>query len=222
MAGPWEKYAQGGGDMVQVAPASPKLPYEVQGAQLGNQRTAQQIDADRQLLPLQVRKMQADIVKAQADADRARSELVKAKKPDPKAAGRIANLRALEAQINRVGQLYQAGPGSTRGISGLLDYIPANANRQFDSAGAGLGEMGLAAFRVPGVGSQSDAELRAFVEANRPYASDRDEQIEEKMRNLQTRLGAAYQSMGIPYRPRQIKKRGPASSDDGWKIEEVR
>lgn len=101
---------------------------------------------------------------------------------------RKANLRALQAQLERVRQLYEAGPGKTKGFMSLKDYLPTDANGVFDTAGAGLSEQALAAFRVPGVGSQSDAELRAFVEANRPSASDRDAVIREKLRNIETRL----------------------------------
>src|SRR5690606_25547211 len=90
---------------------------------------------------------------------------------------KLAQFRALEEQIARVEELYRSGPGSTKGIRGLSDYLPTDANAAFDSASAGLGEVGLAAFRVPGVGSQSDTELRQFVAANTPRASDRDAAI---------------------------------------------
>lgn len=205
--------------MQRIGPANTMRPLQEQGAQLGNQRTAQQIQAtdqrmasDAELLPLRKQLMAAQIAAAAAKQN---------PKSDPKMKSRLANLKALEAQIARVGQLYQQGPGATSGLSGLLDYLPTNQNKQFDAAGAGLGEMGLAAFRVPGVGSQSDAELRAFIEANRPSASDRDPQIEEKLRNLQTRLGANYQSLGVPFRPQQFKKKKATKpADDGWSIVE--
>jgi hypothetical protein len=70
-------------------------------------------------------------------------------------------------------------------------------NAAFDSAGAGLSEVGLAAFRVPGVGSQSDSELRQFVAANTPRAGDRDSAIQEKLGNLRRRLEATKQAWGV-------------------------
>lgn len=130
---------------------------------------------------------------------------------------RIGNLRALEKQIARVGDLYRKGPGATKGVSSVMDYLPLPANKQFDAAAAGLGEMGLAAFRVPGVGSQSDAELRAFIDANRPSASDYDVQIEEKLRNLRTRLAEAYKAQGVKYSPNA----SASPRNDGWKIERI-
>lgn len=134
-----------------------------------------------------IRKANADAAKAEADARQA-SGL------DPQ---KLANIRAAQSQIDRINQLYMSGPGKTKGFSGVLDYLPTAANKQFDTAGAGLGEVGLAAFRTPGVGSQSDTELRAFIDANRPSASDYDAQIKEKLRNLQNRLDQTYSAYRI-------------------------
>lgn len=110
---------------------------------------------------------------------------------------KLSQFRALEQQIARVEELYNAGPGSTKGVAGFQDYIPTDANAAFDSAAAGLGEVGLAAFRVPGVGAQSDAELRQFVAANTPSASDRDSAIREKLGNLRRRLEATKEELGL-------------------------
>lgn len=55
-----------------VGPRDSMQPLRVQGAELGNQRTAQQIDADKQMLPLQIRKAEAELAKAQIDAARSR------------------------------------------------------------------------------------------------------------------------------------------------------
>lgn len=112
---------------------------------------------------------------------------------------RAANLRALEQNIARVRELYQKNlkGGWANQWTALVPDILNPTLGQFDSAGAGLSETGLAAFRVPGVGSQSDAELRAFVDANRPSSTDSDLKIEEKLRNLETRLNATMQEMGV-------------------------
>jgi hypothetical protein len=113
---------------------------------------------------------------------------------------KLTQFRALEDQIARVEQLYRQGPGATTGIRSLADYVPeafSDTNAAFNSAAAGLGEVGLAAFRVPGVGSQSDAELRQFVAANTPSASDNDAKIAEKIGNLRRRLKATQEGLGI-------------------------
>ncbi len=178
------------GGLQRVGPVNTMRPLQEQGAQLGNQRTQQQINIDNTMFPLQVKKAQADAAKAQAEATKAKME----GGLDPQ---KLANIRAVQSQIDRLGELYMAGPGKTKGLAGILDYIPTGKNAQFDTAGAGLGEVGLAAFRVPGVGSQSDTELRAFIDANRPSSWDQDARIKEKMRNLQNRLDQTYSAYGI-------------------------
>jgi hypothetical protein len=111
-----------------------------------------------------------------------------------------ASLQSLETQINRVQQLYDSNlKDEALGVlSSLGEYLPTETNRQFDAASAGLAEQGLSAFRVPGVGAQSDTELRQFVEANRPMASDYDATIEEKLRQLRVRVDATRAAMDLP------------------------
>lgn len=125
---------------------------------------------------------------------------------DVKANQRLANLRALQQNIARVRELYQQNlrGGAPNQLTALVpDFLNPQLG-QFDSAGAGLGETGLAAFRVPGVGAQSDAELRAFIDANRPQSTDSDLKIEEKLRNLETRLNATLGAMG-----QSVEETGP-------------
>lgn len=116
---------------------------------------------------------------------------------------RLANLRALQNNIARVRELYQKNlrGGAPNQLTAVVPDFLNPALGQFDSAGAGLGETGLAAFRVPGVGAQSDAELRAFIDANRPQSTDSDLKIEEKLRNLENRLNSTLESMGQPINP---------------------
>lgn len=117
-----------------------------------------------------------------------------AKAPD---AQKIANLRALERQIGSVRQLYKDNLAGGPSLSSIGEYLPFSQNRAFDSAGKALAETGFGAFRVPGVGSQSDAEGARFVEAYAPSASDQDAVIEQKLANLENRLFDTYREMGI-------------------------
>lgn len=118
---------------------------------------------------------------------------------DAKAAARIPKLNALVEQIKRVEELYSQNiaPEDAGLLSSLGDYLPTQENKQFDTASAGLAEQGLAAFRVPGVGAQSDTELRQFVQANKPSASDYDVSIEEKLRQLKSRVDEERRGMGL-------------------------
>src|SRR3546814_4333588 len=95
-------------------------------------------------------------------------------KIDPATAGRLANLKALEKQMGRIRELYRQGPGATKGVSGLGDFLPTEVNSKFDSAGAGITQLAQAAFRVPGTGEQSDRELQPFVAAKQPSSWDKD------------------------------------------------
>lgn len=101
-------------------------------------------------------------------------------------------------QINRTYELYNQSIGTTDGLAGLMDYLPTEANAMFDTAGAALGDQGNAAFKVPGMGAQSDADAARFVAANQPQASDRDGAALEKLRALRQRLEANMGAVGLP------------------------
>lgn len=191
MANPWESdpIVQQGGAI--TATPLPRNPYDVQQDAEDNRRKQREIELAEERDRRAAEKAERDRIAWEAKYN-----------PDgtPKAQVdpmKLAQFRALEEQINRVEELYTQGPGTTKGLAGIQDYLPTGTNSAFDSASAGLGEVGLAAFRVPGVGSQSDAELRQFVAANTPRAGDRDEAILEKLGNLRRRLDATKQALGI-------------------------
>lgn len=190
--------------------AVPANPLKVQGAQAdiaGTQastaRTVGQESRDAALFGAEKALREAQAAKARAEAQQA-SGLDKQK---------LANILAAQGQIDRLHHLFNKGPGRTSGVRGLLDYLPSQGNKQFDTAGAGLGEVGLAAFRVPGVGAQSDAELRAFIAANRPSASDYDAVIREKLGNLQNRLNQTYSAYGLKRQTAKKFKDEPRTID---------
>lgn len=115
---------------------------------------------------------------------------------DEKAGQRVGKLQTLLQQIDRVEQLHAENlkGGAPAFIAGRIPFRPAN--EQFNSAAAAMAEQGLSAFRVPGVGAQSDAELRQFVEANRPLATDTDAAVAEKLRGLRMRAQAELEALG--------------------------
>ncbi len=192
MAEPWKKYQQPGNPYaVSGGPRQPTPRYPDEAAK--GQADAALATAQTQMIPVQQDKLRADAALAQAQAGQIgqTDDAVKYKQ-------KRANLDALVNQINRVEELYRQTIEPTSGMSGFLDFLPTEGNRQFDAAGAGLAEQGLAAFRVPGVGAQSDTELRQFVAANKPSASDYDATIEEKMRQLRGRVDATREQLGLP------------------------
>jgi len=199
---------QGGG--VQIRPADPTMQYDLQKAQADAAKASADAAIAGQMNQVQLAKAQADLAKAQAE-----------KGGDQKADQRLANLRALKENIARVRQLYAENlkGGLPNQFTALVpDFINPRLG-QFDSAGAGLGETGLAAFRVPGVGAQSDTELRAFIDANRPESTDSDLKIEEKLRNLETRLNATLEALGQPVEqqsgPTVLPRAAGAKADPG-------
>lgn len=178
-------------------PTDPTFQYKGEGAALDNAGKRADIANDAQRLQLE-RERVALTRQTQARAEQAAQSAQAINSRERQA--KVGNLNALAHQIARVRSLYAQGPGRTKGIAGAADFLPTPGNRAFDTAGASLGEIGLSAFRVPGVGSQSDAELKAFIQANRPSSSDYDDQINEKLRNLETRLTEAYKPYGVNYR----------------------
>lgn len=188
-----------------VGPRDPMAPIKVQGGILGNSQTAAQtgrtvVQTRGDLIDnaTKAATQAAIIAKAKADAQAAQAAAAAAQR-DQRA--KTAPLNALNNQLHTVWDLYAKGPGKTKGLAGLGDYLPTGQNSQFDAAAAGLAEIGQNAFRTPGVGSQSDKELAAFVQANRPSTSDFDPAIEQKMANLENRLAAQFKAYGMPYKP---------------------
>lgn len=110
-----------------------------------------------------------------------------------------ATMDSLVEQINRVTDLYNNGISQegAANLWGALDAIGPQA-AQFNSAGQGVADQALSAFRVPGVGAQSDLEARQFASANTPQAGDWDAAIEEKLYNLRRRVDANREAMGLP------------------------
>lgn len=187
----------------------PKAQLDIQRGQADMANDAQRIALEQQRLDL-ARQAAGNASQATQRANQI---------AERERANKLAPLNAMTRQIGRVRELYNQGPGRTKGAAGLLDYLPTDANKAFDTAGRGLGSLGMQAFRVPGVGSQSDAELKDFIETNRPSSSDRDVSIEEKIRNLETRLRESYKAQGLQYRPYRPAPR--KQSGGGWKVERV-
>ena len=186
-------------------------------------RDGAQFDQDSlQKFVLQEMSRENEELRKQADP-KYKAEVEKVSEEPKLDRAKIGQFLALEKQLQSVEELYKAGPNKTKGMRGALDYLPSDANARFNSAGAGLSEVGLAAFRVPGIGAQSDAELKQFVKANTPAASDFDAAIEQKMANLRTRLEATKQAWGLdPKAPaEQLLKQSDAPkavvSEDDYK-----
>lgn len=172
---------------------------DISNDQLSGRRTAQQLAIEAASVPYAEQVASAGARKATAEAAKAERELATApamSKDQAEQKGRMTRLMSLAKQINRVQQLYAAGPGQTKGLAGLADLLPTDANEQFNVAGAALSEQGLGAFRVPGTGEVSNRDAIMFEKANLPSAGRRDVAIEEQLRGLRSRVDEEFKSLG--------------------------
>jgi len=208
-------YAQSNGAPVPPAPPAPQptAPIIVRRADPGPEIRAQNADARADA---QLALAQAAAARAAAAAERGAAptgyrftpsgELERIPgAPAPAGTGEVtgtqrdANLRALAIRLADVRRLYEANfrGGWPNGIVGRVPDMLRPENVQFESAGAGMADIGNAAFRIPGMGAQSDADAARFVAANTPLPTDSDLQIEEKLHNLEVRLNETYRAMGM-------------------------
>jgi len=211
MAAPWEKYknpaANYGPDPAKVR----EIQMREEDQQMQREAASRAAAAQEQANALAQAKFAYEQSKGQElklptgyrmKADGSGAELIPGvaapganAKGDP---GKAGAYKSVIQQIDRLYELYNQGIGSTEGVAGILDYLPTEANAMFDTAGAALGDQGNAAFKVPGMGAQSDADAARFVAANQPMASDRDAAALEKLRALRQRLEANMQAQGLP------------------------
>lgn len=169
----------------------PKAATDLQGSQLDNDYKRTQIrEATEGKLPVGYRRT--------ADGG---AELIPGvpapKNPNAQPPQTLANIMSVVDQINHIEALfdkYQKGVG----LSSIAEYFPTQGNKAFDTAGAGLADMGTAAFKVPGMGPQSDADAARFVAANQPSRWDTDSQVKEKLGALRRRVDNTLEAMGQP------------------------
>jgi hypothetical protein len=153
--------------------------------------------------------------KARADADRAEADAIAAKAaaqaalkklqgPEKSAADQTADTRILGDlntavdTINLLTKQFNENLAGQGLIQSTLEYFPTQAKGVINSTAAGLADVGLALFKIPGMGSQSDADANRFVSANQPSTSDFDMTFLGKTYNLRRRIDAKVQSMGLP------------------------
>jgi hypothetical protein len=143
----------------------------------------------------------ADAIKAKADAQAAVKAL---QGPTKSAADQTADTRILGDlntavdTINLLTKQFNENLAGQGLIQSTLEYFPTQAKGVINSTAAGLADVGLALFKIPGMGSQSDADANRFVSANQPSTSDFDMTFLGKTYNLRRRIDAKVQSMGLP------------------------
>lgn len=173
---------------------------------------------------LQKKQAEAEIIKAtsvdalreaRAKADRAEADAITAKAaaqaaikalkgPTKTATEQTADTRILGDMntavdtINLLTKQFNKNLAGQGLIKSTLEYFPTQEKGAINSTAAGLADVGLALFKIPGMGSQSDADATRFVQANQPSTSDFDMTFLGKMYNLRRRIDAKVRSMGLP------------------------
>ncbi|CAB4158893.1 hypothetical protein UFOVP714_40 [uncultured Caudovirales phage] len=83
-------------------------------------------------------------------------------------------------------------------IKSTLEYFPSSKKKAINTKSDGLSGLGLSLFRVPGTGTETDADARRFVKANQPSTWDNDYEFLGKLYNLIGRIDARVAQMGLP------------------------
>lgn len=91
---------------------------------------------------------------------------------------------ALERTADELERLYKAGPGATKGVYGIQDYLPTDANKVFNDAGQQARGYVKRALGFTGGEGNTVAESSALYDPYLPSAGDRDAQIEAKIAKL--------------------------------------
>jgi len=195
---------QGGASVVAPNPIqAQRQSVELGGAQLGNQRTAQQMALEAAKVPFAPRQAAADTSKAEADAAAAQLTLDKAKREAAMPVSGQVGRANLQRAIDDIKARYAAGPGRTSGIAGLQDYLPTTENQQFDAAGNAVRGFVGPALGLTGGQLNTEKEAQRAVGPYIPQAGDRDAVIQDKIRRLQGLADAMGASKRAAQQPGQ-------------------
>ena len=182
-------------------PADPTFQYE--GPQASATLTKTQLDnkVTEATLPYALRKAAADAAAAEAAAEAAAAKAGQAgpeSETQLKAGATAGDLRTMMQTINELQTLYNQNLAGQGPLQSIGEYFPSNANDRINTLSAGLGQLGMSAFRVPGSGEQSDRELANFIDANQPSTWNRDSGFIGKLDNLRRRAENRLQELGQP------------------------
>jgi hypothetical protein len=177
---------QGGGSVVAPNPVqAQRQSVDLQGAGLGNKKTAQQIALEAAKVPYAPRQAAADTSKAEAEAAAASLALQKAQREAQlPVSGQVGRVN-LQRAIDDIKAKFAAGPGRTSGIGGLQDYLPTTENQQFDAAGNSVRGFVGPALGLTGGQLNTEKEAQRAVGPYIPQSGDRDAVIQDKIRRLQ-------------------------------------
>lgn len=110
----------------------------------------------------------------------------------------------IQPQLDRVRDLYNRNLKGAGPMQSLREYLPGQANSQFDSAAAELQKLIRPASRTPGEGSMSDFESKLALQAtpNRySFDGSNEESLAGMQRFLDTSKASYSKRLGLPTPP---------------------
>ena len=188
------------GAQADVAPAAAAADVrQSTGSAASSEATA---DRTRALTPLEVEKLQQDVIKLQLD----NAEAARLAKEGPRKtlAERkeeqvlLSNITAARNAINFLMRNFNSELSGQGLVKSTLEYFPSSKKKAINTKSDGLSGLGLSLFRVPGTGTETDADARRFVKANQPSTYDNDYEFVGKLYNLINRIDARVAQMGLP------------------------
>jgi len=124
------------------------------------------------LTPLEVDKLREDIRKLQLENDRIEREAKEGPRKNVEqqtAETRIlGDMNTAVDAINLLTKQFNKNLAGQGLVKSTLEYFPTQEKGAINSTAAGLADVGLALFKIPGMGSQSDADAARFVSVNQP------------------------------------------------------
>ena len=157
----------------QFAPATAQADAQIKGAEAANAAIVAQANRDKAVAEARTAELNAKGGPKIDASTRA------------KAIQQYNYAQQLQGVIDHLNQLYTAGPGSTKGIAGIQDYLPSAANKNFDTAAnAARGIVGQT-LNFTGGQLNTPREAEQAIGPFLPQSSDFDSTIVQKIQSLQ-------------------------------------
>lgn len=173
-----------------VTGPDPRIPLDVAGKGLSNQKTAVDINRSQATLQPDIAKATADAARATAEAEKTRRELAGTAPPTPDKAtemrGDVVALDNLDRGVRQL-QGYAEQNFYNQGLRTPTEYLPGAIraeNGVFDDTGNRLSAFIAKGLGLSGQQFNTPAEQRRFVDSYIPRHDDRDEVIASKIQAL--------------------------------------
>ena len=189
-------------DYATEAKVSPKTSADIVQSGASAASSAATTKRTEALTPLEADKLRADIRKI--ELDNIEAERLAREGPRKTLAERkeeqalLANITAARNSINFLMRNFNSELSGKGIIKSSLEYFPSAKKNAINSRSEGLSGIALSLFKVPGTGTETDADAKRFVRGNQPSTFDEDYNFLNKIFNLRGRIDARVEQMGLP------------------------